>query len=168
MAADLLAVGIITAPYGLRGEVKGRSFSGEPGHFTAITEAIFRKGDREKRLRIERARPHLQGVVLKIAGVDTPEAARGLVGFEIWVPRGQAARLHDGEFYTADLCRCSIWFGDELIGTVRSVWEGGPSQLLEVRNASGKTFLVPFTDHFVGEVDVAGGRICLREDEIIR
>ncbi|HVP18790.1 MAG TPA: ribosome maturation factor RimM [Spirochaetia bacterium] len=168
MPADLLAVGVVAAPYGVRGEVRGRSFSGEPDHFVALTEAVFRKGDTEKKLRIESVRPHMRDVVLKIAGIDTPEDARRLIGFEIWVPRGQAARLREGEYYTADLCRCSIWFEDELIGSVRSVWEGGPSQLLEVRNASGKTFLVPFNDHFVGEVDVEGGRILLREDEIVR
>ncbi len=168
MPADLLAVGVVTASFGIRGEVKGKSFSGEPAHFTALREAIFRKGDREKRLRIESARPHRQGVVLKIAGVDTPEEARRLVGFEIWVPRGQAARLGEGEYYTADLCRCRVWFEDELIGAVHAVWDGGPSQLLEVKSASGKTFLIPFTDHFVGEVDVAGARILLREDEIVR
>ena len=168
MPVDLLAVGVVTAPYGVKGEVKGKTFSGEPDAFQSLTEAIFRKGDKEKRLRIEAARVHPRGVVLKVAGVDTPEAARTLVGFEIWVPRGQAARLQDGEYYTADLCRCSVWFEDELIGPVRSVWEGGSSQLLEVRNASGKTFLVPFIDHFVGEVDLDGGRISLREDEIVR
>jgi 16S rRNA processing protein RimM len=168
MPEDLLAVGVVTAVFGLRGEVKGRSFSGEPGRFEALRKAIFRKGDLEKKLRIESARAHPNGVLLKIAGVDTPEEARKLVGFEIWVPRGQAARLGDGEYYVADLCKCSIWFEGELIGAVRSVWEGGPSQLLEVRNASGKTFLIPFSDHFVGDVDVAGGRISLREDEIVR
>lgn len=169
MPADFLAVGVITGTHGLHGEVKGRSFSREPGRFAGLTEALFRKGGRGKTLRIELARPHPpQGILLKIAGVDTPEEARRLVGFEMWVPREKASRLVEGEYYTADLCRCSIWFGDELIGSVRSVWEGAAAQLLEVRNAAGKTFLVPFTDHFIGEVDVAGGKICLREDEIVR
>ncbi len=168
MPADFLAVGVITGTHGLKGEVKGKSFSNEPGRFAGLTEALFRKGEKEKTLRIELARPHPQGMVLKIAGVDTPEEARRLVGFEMWVPRERASRLADGEYYTADLCKCSVWFGEELIGAVRSIWEGAASQLLEVKNAAGKTFLVPFTDHFVGEVDAAGGKIFLREDEIVR
>lgn len=168
MPASMLAVGVITGTHGLRGEVKGKTFSGEAGHFSGITEAVFRNGKTEKKLRIESARPHPRGIVLKIAGVDTPEAARRLIGAEIWVPRGQAARLGRGEYYAADLCTCRVWFGEEMIGAVRSVWEGGPSQLLEVVTPSGKTFLVPFTDHFVGEVDVGSGRIVLKEDEIVR
>ncbi len=164
----MLAVGVITGTHGLLGEVKGKTFSGEAGHFSGITEAVFRNGKTEKKLRIVSTRPHPRGIVLKIAGVDTPEEARRLVGSEIWVPRGQAARLMEGEYYAADLCSCGLWFGDEMIGEVRSVWEGGPSTLLEVRTPTGKTFLVPFTEHFVGDVDVGNGRIVLKEDEIVR
>ena len=168
MDIDLLAVGVIVGARGVHGELRSNSFSGEPCRLENLVEAVFRKGGREKKLRIESARPHAGGVVLKIAGVDTPEDARSLVGYELWVPRENATRLGAGEYYTADLCRCSVWFGSELIGVVRSVCEGGANQLLEVENQCGKVFLVPFTSHFVGEVDVVSGRISLLEDEIVR
>jgi len=168
MAADLLAVGVITGTRGVHGELKGKSFSGQPGRLAGLAEVLFRKGNREKRLRVETVHQAPRGMVLTIAGIDTPEKARGLVGYEIWVPRSHAAGLGEGEYYTADLCACSVWFGDELIGAVRSIWEGGASQLLEVCTRDGKTFLVPFTDHFVGDVDLDAGRISLREDEIVR
>lgn len=168
MPAEMLAVGVITGTHGLAGEVKGKCFSGEQAHFSFIKEAVFRNGKKERTLRIESARPHPHGVVLKIAGVDTPEDARSLIGAEIWVPRRLAASLGDGEYYAADLCSCRVWFGEELIGEVRSIWDGGPAQLLEVATPSGKTFLVPFIDHFVGDVDIGGGKISLREDEIVR
>lgn len=164
----MLAVGVVTATHGLAGEVRSTSFSGEPGRFQAIREAVFRSGKGERVLRIETARPHPRGVILKIAGIDTPEQARAIVGSEIWIPRGMAGTLGEGEYYTADLCTCRLWFGNELIGDVRSVWEGGPAQLLEIVAPSGKTFLVPFIDHFIGDVDIAGGRIFLKEDEIVR
>jgi 16S rRNA processing protein RimM len=166
MDAELLAVGVITGTSGLHGELKCKSFSGQP--LGGLSQALLRKGRKEKKFRIEASHPRVQGNVLKIAGVETPEDARALVGWEIWVPREHAARLGDGEFYTADLCRCTVWFGTELIGTVRSVCEGGAAQLLEVETQAGKTFLIPFTDHFVGDVDVGAGRISLREDEIVR
>jgi len=163
---DLLAVGIITGTHGVHGELKGKSFSGEP--LDGVGEALFRKGDKEESLRIEAAHANPYGMVLKIVGIDNPEQARRLVGCEIWVPREHASRLRDGEYYTADLCKCTVWFADRLIGAVRSVTEGGAAQLLEVEREDGKVFLVPFTDHFVGEVDVADGKIFLREDEVVR
>ena len=90
------------------------------------------------------------------------------MGSEIWVPRAAASPLSNGEYYAADLCRCRLWFGEEEVGAVRSVWDGGPSQLLEVVGKEGRTFLVPFSEHFVGDVDLEAGTIRLKDDEIIR
>jgi 16S rRNA processing protein RimM len=165
---ERLAAGVVTGTHGVSGWIKVRSYSDQSDHLAVLREAVFRKGVVERVLALEEARALPRGVLLKVRGMDSPERARSLVGWEIWVPRPQAARLLDGEYYVADLCGCSVWFGEEEIGSVRSVWDGGPSQLLEVLGREGKTHLVPFIDHFVGEVDVGKGRIVLREDEIVR
>jgi 16S rRNA processing protein RimM len=165
----MLACAVVTSTHGVAGELKVRSFSGETGHIAALREALFRKGALEKRLRFESVR--LPGgssaAIVKIAGVETPEQAARLVGWEIWVARADAAPLGLGEFYAADLCGCGVWLADKRIGGVRSVWDGGPAQLLEVEGEDGRTVLVPFTEHFVGDVDVARGRIELRGDEVL-
>jgi 16S rRNA processing protein RimM len=165
---EKLAAGVVTGTHGVTGWLKVRSYSDESEHLAALREALFRKGAVERVLAIDEARALPRGVLLKIRGMDSPERARALVGWEIWLPRPQAARLHDGEFYVADLCGCIVWFGEEEVGSVRSVWDGGSSPLLEVLGREGETHLVPFIDHFVGEVDVGKGRIVLREDEIVR
>ena len=168
MAAGLIAVGVVTATHGVAGELKVRSFSGIPDHLLALREVVFRKGKTEKRLALESVRLQAPGVIMKIAGFGTPEQARRLLGWELWVPRAQAAPLGEAEYYAADLCRCSLWYGKEEIGRIRSVWDGGPAQLLEVSGKGGRTFLVPFTDHFVGEVSLEKGMVELKEDEIVR
>lgn len=163
----LLAVGVITSTHGVAGDLKVRSFSGEAAHLLGLRGALLRKGAVERRVSFLQVRPQGTGVILRVQGLDSPEKARSLVGFEIWVPRSQAAPLADGEYYQADLCGCTVWVGDQDVGTVRSVWEGGPAQLLEVVGRGGKTFLVPFSEHFVGDVDIAGGRIRLTGDEVL-
>jgi ribosomal 30S subunit maturation factor RimM len=57
-----------------------------------------------------------------------------------------------------------LFRGDEELGRVVSVCETGAADLLEVEDKDGRRFLVPFSGGFLGEVDVAGGRIALRED----
>ena len=166
-APELLAVGVITSTHGISGGLKVRSFSGQAAHLLGLEGALLRKAGIERRVSFARVRPQGGGVIVHVRGMDTPERARSLVGFEIWVPRSQAAPLSDGEYYEGDLCRCTVWLGDREVGRVRSVWEGGPTQLLEVEGGEGKTFLVPFSRHFVGDVDVQGGRILLTGDEIL-
>src|SRR5208337_3751464 len=130
MAEELLTVGVVTGTHGVGGDLKLRSYSGLSDHILVLREALFKKGREEKRLRLESVRSQPPGVILKVTGYDSPEQARRLVGYELWVPRPQAAKLQDGEYYAADLCLCTLWFGEEEIGSVRSVWEGGASELL--------------------------------------
>ena len=168
MPTDMLAVGVVTSTHGTTGELKVRCFAGSPENIVRLRDALFRKGSVEKTLRMVSVRPQPPGVLVRIEGLDSPEKARSLVGYEIWMPRGNASPLAAGEFYEADLCRCRLWFGGEEIGPVRSLWDGGPAQLLEVQGKDGRTFLVPFTDHFIGEVDPEARRMVLKVDEILR
>ena len=166
-APDLLAVGVITATHGVTGDLKVRSLSGEAAHLLGLRAALLRKGAVQRRVSFTEVRAQGTGLIVRVAGLDSPEKARALVGFEIWVPRSQAAPLSSGEYYEADLCGCTVWVEDREVGRVRSVWEAGPTQLLEVERRDGKTFLVPFSGRFVGDVDVQGGRIRLTGDELL-
>jgi len=165
---DLIAVGIVRAAHGVRGELAVESYSGSLTHFSRLRAASLRKKGSERLLGIESVRQRSTDVLVRFSGIDTREKAQALAGFELWVEREHAAPLAEGEFYAADLCKCSLYYGEQLIGTVRSVVDAGPNQLLEVARAEGKTLLVPFIDHFIAEVDVEGGRISLREDYIVR
>jgi 16S rRNA processing protein RimM len=165
---ELLAVGVITSTWGIAGDLKVRTFSGEAGHLLELRSALLRKAAAERAVSFVHVRRQGAGVIVRVEGLETPEKARALIGFEIWVPRAQAAPLARGEYYEADLCRCTVWFGDEEIGRVRSVLEAGPTQLLEIQGGEGKTFLVPFSGRFIGDVDLERGTIRLTEDEIIR
>jgi len=167
-APDSLSVGVITSTWGIAGDLKVRTFSGETGHLLGLRGALLRKAAVERAVSFVHVRRQGAGVIVRVQGLETPEKARALIGFEIWVPRAQAAPLARGEYYEADLCRCTVWFGDEQIGRVRSIWEAGPTQLLEIEGRERKTFLVPFSEHFIGDVDLERGTIRLTDDETIR
>lgn len=165
--SDLLAVGLITSTHGIAGELKVRSLSGETAHLLGLRDALLRKGATEKPATFSRVKRQGSGLLVQVKGLETPEKARSLIGFEIWVPRTQAAPLGRGEYYAADLCRCSLRFNGREVGRVRSVWGGGPTPLLEVVGKGGVVFLVPFSEHFVGDVDLEGGTILLKEGELL-
>jgi 16S rRNA processing protein RimM len=165
---ERLAVGAVRAAHGTAGEVRVKSFSGETGHLLRLTEVTLRRGEVERTVAVEASRPATPDVLVKFAGVDDREAAQALAGWELWVDRSRAAPLAAGEHYAVDLCRCGVFFGAERVGVVTGVCETGHAQLLEVRTGDGRTVMVPFTDHFVGDVDVAAGRVELRDAEVVR
>lgn len=164
---DLLAVGVLLASHGLKGELTVRSFSGRIEHLAALTTVLLRRGAEERTVAVRSVRAKLPDAVMKIDGIDTPEDARRLRGFEIWVPRAAASPLEDGEYYAVDLCGCALLTGEERVGRILSVVEAGASNMLEVEGTQGKVFLVPFTKHFIGEVDLAARTVQLREREIV-
>jgi 16S rRNA processing protein RimM len=161
---DRLAVGRIGGAFGLSGAVKVKSLSGETDHFLGFREVFVRHDGHDggfDTYRVERVDPYRDGVLLKLEGVDTPEDGDKLRGREIWVEREQGSALAEGEYYLADLCRCRVFQGGSEIGRVAAVCEGGNAELLEVEGPTGERFIVPFSDPFVGDVDVARGSIHL-------
>jgi 16S rRNA processing protein RimM len=165
---ERLAVGVVTGTHGVAGALKVKSLSGALEHLLGLREAEFKGRNCSQVLEFESVRPQAPNVIVKVRGIDSPEAGRRWVGSELWVARAQAAPLARGEYYEADLCQCAVWCAGREIGRVRSVWDGGAASLLEVLTTEGRSFLIPFQDHFVAEVDREGGKIHLTGDELLR
>ncbi len=163
-----LAIGTIRTSHGVSGFLKVRSLSGEVGHFSRLETVYIGSQAAPIPFEVEQVAPSKGGdVLLKLKGIDTPEDARRLSGKDIWADRGEAAPLKEGEYYLADLAGCRILSRGAEVGRVKAVIEGGSADLLEVVDAEGRTFLVPFLDRFVGEVDVQQGTIELKEESLL-
>lgn len=167
---DRFIVGIVGAPFGVRGQVKVHLPSGETSHVEGLTSVLLRIGDREKTFIIEETGGGPSAFTVKFQGIDSPEAAKALKGAELIAPRDQAAPLEENEFYIEDLKGLSVVLGTlkgETLGTVQDILEGGGGQLVELKLNSGDQRLVPFRDEFFGEVDLHAGKMVLRERWIL-
>lgn len=160
---ERLAAGLIRGAHGVHGFVKVRSLSGEDAHFYRLRRCFLLRGQDFLPYEVEAVKGRGGGLALKLAGISTPGEAAALRGLEIWVDRADASPLGQGEYYLADLCRCRLYRGDEELGRVLSVCAAGATDLLEVEDGGGRRFLVPFSGSFLGEVDVAGERIEVKE-----
>lgn len=164
---ERLAIGRIRAPHGLDGRLKVESYSGETAHFLTLAEAHVTKGAMERTFVVEQAEPFGRFVLLKLKGIDSPEEARRYSNCELHASRANAASLAEGEYYYADLCECAVVRNGRDLGRIRTVCEGGASDLLEVEVPSGRRYLVPFIDEFVGEVDLERRTVELRADWLL-
>ena len=118
-------------------------------------------GKREFRIAALRAaRDHL---LVRFEGVNDRTSAERLTNLELYVPRERLPETEDAStFYQADLVglRAETASG-ETLGEIVAVPNYGAGDLLEIKPAQGATFLVPFADPFVPEVDVAAGKMIL-------
>ena len=160
---DRVTIGSVRTSWGLEGWLKLSSHSGEWDHFRFLKTVELRRrgGGNGRSFEVEGFRMHHGGGIIKLSGVDSPEAGKALSGMELWVDREDAAGLESGEWYLSDLVGLVVTSqsGEEL-GTVIGVIESS-DDLLEVRKADGRTFLVPFRAEFVGEPDLEEGIIIL-------
>lgn len=169
--------GYVCAPHGLDGTFKVKSASDTVEHITRLKRITVRLDDEEKAFDVERARSTVGFALMKVHGVDSPEAARELAGGEIVVDENEARQCADGEWYADDLIGCSVMYGESVVGKVSGVTEGGAGNLLEVemngecealpvelrRTSKGnvRRVMVPFTGEHIGQIDAAAGRMQL-------
>jgi 16S rRNA processing protein RimM len=158
---ERLAIGFIRTSHGLKGTLKVRCFSEEKKHLFRIKQLYIKKEDHFLARRVEKVGRSAGDLLFDLEGIDTREQALDFRGLEVYVDREDAAPLRKGEYYHADICRCEVYQGEEIIGRVKAVCTGGKTDLLEVADGAGKTVLIPFADPFVDRVDIEGEKIFL-------
>ena len=165
---QVLATGIVRAPHGVKGFVRVKPYSDDFKHFFSLKEVTLQREGKSRQVEIEQVQNHSGELLVKFKGIDTPEDARFISGWDILVPRQQASKLGKGEVYIADLPGMKLVYENEEVGEVVSTMEGAQALLLEVLALDGKKYLVPYMKNiFVSDVDLEKGTIKLLKKELL-
>ncbi|WP_295311004.1 ribosome maturation factor RimM [Roseobacter sp.] len=159
MSGDKICVGAIGGAYGVRGELRVKSFCAVPEDLESYSPLTSEDGSRTFHLAL--VRPVKNGFVARIVEVTSKEEADALKGLQLFADRDQLPSLPDDEYYHTDLMGLEVLdTGGTLLGTVKQVLDHGAGDLLEVqRPGSSQTVLLPFTLAAVPTVDLAAKRI---------
>ncbi|KRE02138.1 hypothetical protein ASE63_07120 [Bosea sp. Root381] len=156
MAADNTRVllGVIGAAHGIKGEVRIKTFTGDP---LAIADYGPLSDDKGRLFEIAEIRPAKEVVVARLKGVTSREAAESLNGVELFVARDSLLAPEDeDDFLHADLIGCRVLGPDgAALGTVTSVENYGAGDLLDIETPDGHSVLMPFTKAFAPRIDIA-------------
>ena len=154
---DRIWVGAIAGAFGVRGEVRLKSFCAQAEDIATYGPLATEDGRRSFAVRL--TRPVNGGLGARLSGVETKEQADALKGTTLWADRAALPSLPDDEFYHADLIGLEVVdTGGASLGRVRAVHDHGAGDILEIYGAAG-VLLVPFTRAAVPTVDLAAGRI---------
>jgi 16S rRNA processing protein RimM len=158
MGDERVCVGAIAGAFGIRGEVRLKSFCAEPGAIAGYGPLTTERG---RVFEVTLGRPVTNGIAARLSGVASREAAEALRGQRLYVDRDRLPALPEDEFYHADLIGLEVRdTGGTLLGTVRAVHDHGAGDLLEIHGPGLKqTVLLPFTRTAVPTVDLASRRI---------
>lgn len=165
---DLVVIGEVTRPHGVRGAVRVTLQTDRPERFDALRECVLWEPATDARTPARIRSVQHQGedaVVLALAGWETPEAARALVGRLIALPREQALPAPPGHAYPWQLAGCRVELEDgRLVGELTRV-EPSPGHDLWVVRGAEREHLIPAVPEIIWEVDLQARRVVIRPPE---
>ncbi|MBB6212809.1 ribosome maturation factor RimM [Borreliella californiensis] len=147
--------GVILSSYGVDGYAKVKSISNNFSDFINLkNNKVLLKKNNDSIIEVKVVDVSIKGnsLLLKFEGIDTPEAVKPLIGFELWVGDLLASRLKEGEYYLGKLIGYAIVNNNKKLGEVVSFFEYLNSIFLEVK-VGIKFFFIPFLSIYVGDIN---------------
>ncbi len=159
-AAQLVVMGRIVAPYGLKGWVRIEPFSAEPDGLSAYPSVwVGRNGDWRELKVAQSVLQHGASLVARFEGCVERDAALALKGSEVAVKREALPQNAKDEFYWVDLVGLKVVNAkDEELGTVAELFENGAHPVMRIVDGETER-LLPFIEQVVRQVEMAQGRI---------
>lgn len=157
-------MGVITAPHGIRGDVKVKSYTTKPEDLFNF-EVLYTAESVPCKLKLR----HVIGpdmLVAHIEGITTRNDAETFRGTYLYVERAQLPPLDvEDEFYYQDLKGLAVQTIDGLnLGILQTVHNYGGGDFLEIVTADKKLFSLPFTKEAVLEVNLQKKIIIINPD----
>ena len=169
--ADLLLVGIIARPHGLKGAVIVHPVTDFPderfraGDTLLIGSADSGDAGPSVSRRILEARFQQGRAVIRFEGIESMTDAEPLAGMALRIPTSAAGPLPDGTYYRHDLVGCEVVdAGGTVIGRVRAV-EGTLERSYLLVPRQGGEAMIPLVDGICVSVDIAGRRVVVDPPE---
>ena len=153
-----IVVGSLAGAFGVRGEVRLKSFCAEPGDIAGYVPLYTPDGRVFRDIVVT---GQTQGsLTARIDGVSSKEEADALRGTPLLADRSRLPALPEDEYYHADLIGLPVQdAGGNPLGTVRAILNHGAGDILEVARPGGASILIPFTRAAVPLVDIGARRI---------
>lgn len=152
MEQAFLEAGEVVSTHGIQGEIKILPWADTP-EFLLQFDTLYLNG---KPYEVLSSRVHKTCVLVKLKGIDTPEAATLLRSQRVSIDRSKL-RLPKGTVFIADLLGCAVLDDDgNEIGKIRDVLTMPSSDVYVIEGE--RSYMIPAVKEFVREIDV-GNRL---------
>ncbi|MBE9470786.1 MAG: 16S rRNA processing protein RimM [Chloroflexi bacterium] len=152
-----LAVGRVSRPHGVRGELRVKVLTDYPGRLGQHAYFYLASPDSPEIVRrypVEKLRHHKEVLLLKLGGCDDRNGAEELRGQLVQIPTEEAVPLEEGEYYDFQLIGVKVEAeSGESLGQVVEVLKTGANDVYVVRGPWGEV-LLPVVKDVVLKLDL--------------
>ena len=157
----LICVAAIAGAFGVKGEVKLKSFTEVLEDCVSYGPLLSAKGI--VILSPTSDRSVKGGVAVRCPEVKTREEAEALKSTKLYVPRENLPAAEEDEFYASDLVGLEVKSTEgKRIGKIIGVQDFGAGDLLEIKPKEGASFYHPFTLAATPKVDIKARRVVIK------
>ena len=158
---EIVAVAQVLTSFGVRGEIKARILTDFPERFldTERLYLVSPQGVKEEHA-LQGVRFHKGYALLKLEGIETPDAVAPYRQWTLGVPETELMPLEEDEYWHFQIKGLKVYDQEgQLRGTVRDIYSYPGCDQYVVRNELGQEMVIPAVGRFIKEVDLAGGRL---------
>lgn len=150
-------IGQITAPVGIRGEIRVFPYTDRESRFSDIKKVYVGEGNDQ--YTVEKVRYDKGMVVIKFKEVTDRNTSETLRGKNLFVERDQY-KLDEDSYFLDDLLDSSV-FSDAgiYLGQLVDVIQNTYQDIYVVKKEDGKSFLVPAVKEFIKSVDTVEKKV---------
>ncbi len=160
MKKQFLEAGKIVTTHGIRGEVKVMPYTDTPELLCEFDRLFIGKAHDE--INVVRARVFKSTVIMKLEGIDTPEAAEKLRNKLLYMHRDDL-ELDDDTYFIQDLIGLEVSDADsgKVYGKIADVMQTGANDVYVIKGDE-REYLVPAIADVVVFTDIDGGTMTIR------
>lgn len=157
---ELLQIGAITSPHGLKGEVKVFPITDDVNNFKKYKKVILDTGKEQITLEIGGVKFFKNFVILKFKGIDDINDVEQYKKMGLWIRREQSEPLNKGEYFIADLIDLQVFTEDgKLFGILKDVIQTGANDVYIIATKEHGEVLVPAIKDCILNVDIDEKRV---------
>lgn len=165
---DMVPIGKVIKPHGLRGEVKVKA-QADPSILGNLEDVLLYdpKSKNTVRTSIEAIRPSGEGFIILFKGFNSIGIAEKIRGYQVSIKKASLPPLKDGEYYFFQLMGCSVYNENgDLLGKVDDIIETGANDVIVIRrklpDLSIKEDLIPIIKDYVVEMNLAEKKLVVK------
>ena len=157
---EYMLIGTIGRARGLKGHVRVRPFTDDPGRFYDLERAWILEDGRYTPVSVVEVDVNGEVVHLHIEGIDSRESAEKLNGKSLYVKRAGAVEPQPGAYFISDIIGCSVQDDTgKFIGKLSEVLQSGAADVYVLRGGPGGEVLFPALKAVIVSVDIAAKSI---------
>ncbi|BFL17202.1 ribosome maturation factor RimM [Enterocloster clostridioformis] len=157
---NMLRVGVITSPHGIKGEVKVFPTTDDAKRFKELKKVILDTGKEYIPMEIEHVKFFKNMVILKFKGYDNINEIEKYKSRDLLITRDQAVDLAPDEYFITDLIGLAVVSDQGVeLGTLKDVLETGANDVYVVAMKDGKELMLPAIGDCILNVDLEQRRM---------